>query len=107
MRISAKQLARFVAIRSSEPLGSSMLTFDLNAEIERLPEEDVWQTARNSKMLVKHADVRMVLTVLKSKARLHEHKAAGRISVQTVASHIRMHVESEVLWSSCGTFAGT
>ena len=39
----------------------------------------------------------VVLTVLKSNARLHEHKAAGRISVQTIAGHIRMHVESKAL----------
>ena len=45
---------------------------------------------------MKHPDFRVVLTVLKSQARLHEHKAAGRISVQTVAGHIRMHVEGKV-----------
>ena len=39
----------------------------------------------------------VVLTVLKSNARLHERKAAGRISVQTIAGHIRMHVESKAL----------
>ena len=38
----------------------------------------------------------MVLTVLKSSAQLHEHKAAGRISVQAVAGHIRMHVQDKV-----------
>jgi hypothetical protein len=32
----------------------------------------------------------------KTDARLYEHKAAGRISVQTVAGHIPMHVESKV-----------
>jgi len=41
-------------------------------------------------------DFRVVLTVLKSNARLHEHKAAGRISVQAVKGHIRMHVEGNV-----------
>ena len=73
-----------------------MLSFDLNAEIEQLRKEDAWQGGRNSKTLVKHPDFRVVLTVLKSRARLHEHKAAGRISVQTIAGHIRMHVESTV-----------
>lgn len=73
-----------------------MLSFDLNAEIEQLRKEDAWQGGRNSKTLVKHADFRVVLTVLKSGARLHEHRAPGRISVQTVAGHIRMHVEGKV-----------
>ena len=52
---------------------------------------------RNSKTLVKHSDFRVVLTVLKSNARLHEHKAAGRISVQAIAGHIRMHVQDKVI----------
>jgi quercetin dioxygenase-like cupin family protein len=74
-----------------------MLTFDLNEEIERLREENTWQGGRNSKTLVKNADFRIVLTVLQANARLHEHKAAGRISVQTIAGHIRIHVEDTVV----------
>ena len=35
----------------------------------------------------------VVLTALKSNARLHEHKAFGRISVHAIAGHIRMHVQ--------------
>jgi quercetin dioxygenase-like cupin family protein len=73
-----------------------MLSFDLQAEVEQLRKEEAWQGGRNSKTLVKHPDFRVVLTVLKSGARLHEHKAAGRISVQTLAGHIRMHVEDRV-----------
>jgi quercetin dioxygenase-like cupin family protein len=73
-----------------------MLAFDLNAEIERLRKEDAWQGGRNSKTLIKNADFRIVLTVLRPGARLHEHKAAGRISVQTFTGHIRMHVEDRV-----------
>lgn len=38
----------------------------------------------------------MVLTVQKSHARLHEPKAAGRISVQAVAGHVRMHVQDMI-----------
>jgi quercetin dioxygenase-like cupin family protein len=96
MSDSPKQPASSAAIRSPGPLESPILSFDVNAEIERLRGENAWQGGRNSKTLVKHPDFRVVLTVLKSKARLHEHKAAGRISVQTVAGHIRMHVESKV-----------
>jgi quercetin dioxygenase-like cupin family protein len=91
-----KQLAGSAAIRSPGPLKSPMLSFDLNAEIERLRSENAWQGGRNSKTLVKHPDFRVVLTVLKSNARLHEHKAAGRISMQAIAGHIRMHVQDKV-----------
>jgi quercetin dioxygenase-like cupin family protein len=84
------------ALRSPGPLESPILSFDLSGEIERLRGENAWQGGRNSKTLVKHSDFRVVLTVLKSNARLHEHKAAGRISVQAVAGHIRMHVQDKV-----------
>lgn len=95
MKTVAKQPTRSGAIRPPGPLGNPILTFDLNGEIERLRKEDAWQGGRNSKTLVKHPDFRIVLTVLHSKALLHEHMAAGKISVQVVAGHIRMHVEGQ------------
>jgi quercetin dioxygenase-like cupin family protein len=91
-----KRIGQSVAHRASEPLQSPVLSFDLNDEIKRLREENAWQAGRNSKTLVKHPDFRLVLTVLKSGTRLQEHKAIGRISVQAVAGHIRMHVQDEV-----------
>jgi quercetin dioxygenase-like cupin family protein len=94
---SPKQSASSAAIRSPGPLESPILSFDLNAEIKQLRSENGWQGGRNSKTLVKHPDFRIVLTVLKSDARLHEHKAAGRISVQAIAGHIRMHVQDKVI----------
>jgi len=90
-----KQAPTSGAIRAPGPLENPILSFDLNAEIEQLRREDAWQGGRNSKTLVKHPDFRLVLTVLKSGARLHEHRAAGRISVQAVAGHIQMHVEGK------------
>lgn len=80
------------AIRSPGPLADTMLAFDLGAEIKRLREENAWQGGRDSKTLVKNEDCRIVLTVLQSGALLHEHRASGRISVQTVSGHIHMHV---------------
>jgi quercetin dioxygenase-like cupin family protein len=97
MSDSLKQTASSAAIRSPGPLESPILSFDLNAEIARLRSENAWQGGRNSKTLVKHPDFRVVLTVLKSNARLHEHKAAGRISVQAIAGHIRMHVQEKAI----------
>ncbi|HVA93998.1 MAG TPA: hypothetical protein VNI36_03765 [Candidatus Dormibacteraeota bacterium] len=91
-----KQPASSAALRSPGPLENPILPFDLNSEIEQLRGENAWQGGRNSKTLVKHPDFRVVLTVLKSNARLHEHKAAGRISVQTIAGHIRMHVQDKL-----------
>ncbi len=84
------------AIRPPGPLGNPMLTFDLNAEVKRLREEEAWQGGRNSKTLVKNEDFRIVLVVLEANALLHEHKATGRISVQTLSGHIQMHVQDKV-----------
>lgn len=95
MSDNPKQAGRSAAVRTPGPLECPMLSFDLTAEIERLRREDGWQAGRDSKTLVKHPDFRVVLTVLKSGARLHEHRAAGRISVHTIAGHIRMHVDSK------------
>jgi hypothetical protein len=93
MNDSPKQPASSAAIRSPGPLEGPILSFDLNAEIERLRGENAWQGGRNSKTLAKHPDFRVVLAVLKSNARLHEHKAPGRISVRAIAGHTRMHVQ--------------
>lgn len=89
---AAENASRSGALRSPGPLGNPVLDFDLKAEISALRAENAWQGGRNSKTLVKHPDFRIVLTVLQAGARLHEHKAAGRISVQTLEGHIRMHV---------------
>ena len=97
MSDSPKQSVGSAAIRSPGPLESPVLSFDLNAEMTRLRGENAWQGGRNSKTLVKHPDFRVVLTVLKSNARLHEHRAAGRISVQAIAGHIRMHVQDKMI----------
>ena len=97
MSDSPKQSVGSAAIRSPGPLESPVLSFDLNSEIARLRGENAWQGGRNSKTLVKHPDFRVVLTVLKSNARLHEHRAAGRISVQAIAGHIRMHVQEKTI----------
>ncbi len=87
--------ARSAAVRTPGPLKSPMLSFDLHAEIEQLRREEGWQAGRDSRTLVKHPDFRVVLTVLKSGARLHEHRAAGRISVQTLVGQIRMHADNK------------
>ena len=96
MTDSPKGTGRSAAVRTPGPLEKPMLSFDLNAEIEQLRGEGGWQAGHDSKTLVKYPDLRIVLTVLKSGARLHEHRAAGRISVQTLAGHVRMHADSKI-----------
>ncbi len=76
--------------REPEATSGLMLGFNLAAEISALRDEPAWASGRNAKTLVKYPDLRIVLTVLKRGAVVREHQAAGRISVQTVAGHLRM-----------------
>ncbi len=83
--------------RPPEQLSAPFLEFDLHAQIELLLREEVYRHGHNSKTLAKFPDFRLVLTVIKGGERIHRHAAAGRISVQTVAGHIRMHVGEKLL----------
>ena len=79
------------AARAPDATAGPSLTFDLAQQIRELRQESYWQSGRNSKTLVKYDDFRIVLTALKAKTTIHEHHSAGRISVQTVEGHLRMH----------------
>jgi quercetin dioxygenase-like cupin family protein len=46
---------------------------------------------------VKEHGLSVVLTVMQSGARLQEHKAAGPLSVQTLAGHIRLHAQQDTI----------
>jgi quercetin dioxygenase-like cupin family protein len=79
------------AARTPQATAGPSLTFDLTEQIRELRQEPYWQSGRNSKMLVKHDDFRIVLTALKASTTIHEHHSAGRISVQAIEGHLRMH----------------
>ncbi len=73
------------------------LEFDLPAQIDELRREDAYQRGRAAKTLVKYDDFRVVLTALKAGVRIQEHRTAGRISVQPVTGHIRMHLKGKTV----------
>lgn len=79
------------AARAAESTAGPFLTFDLPEQIRDLRQESYWQSGRNSKTLVKYDDFRIVLTAIRADTTIHEHHSAGRISVQTVEGHLRMH----------------
>ncbi len=76
--------------RVPDPTAGQSLEFELQAEIEKLRREPAYESGRNAKTMVKYEDFRVVLTAIKGGTRIQEHHSAGRISVQTVAGHIRM-----------------
>lgn len=74
-----------------------MFTFDFNAEVGQLLRDIPAGADRNSKMLVKYSDFRLVLIAMKANSRMEEHATPARISVQTVFGHLRMGVGENVL----------
>ncbi len=80
-------------LRPPQQVAGPALTFDLAEEASRLRAEEAWhQGTNNAKTLVKEPDFRIVLIVVKRGARLQEHRASGRISVQTLSGHVRLHL---------------
>jgi quercetin dioxygenase-like cupin family protein len=75
-------------------LSVPVLQFDLGEEIGQQQKEDSWLhgIGRSSKTLVKHDDLRIVLISMKANTQMHEHKAAARISVQTLTGHVHLRV---------------
>lgn len=80
-------------------LSGSVLQFGLASELDELHRDEAWlqPTGRSSKTLVKYPDLRIVLIAMKANTRMHEHTAAGRISVHTLNGHIRLHLPERVV----------
>lgn len=73
-------------------------TFDLKAEAERLFNEGAWNASgRVSKVLLKRADIRLVLFVMKANAFLDEHKTQAAITVQTISGRIQMEMHARTV----------
>lgn len=70
-------------------LAAAVLTLDLNREIEQLRSEGRWQSGHTAKTLAKYPDLRVVLIVMKAGGRMEQHRAEGRISIQTLDGEIR------------------
>ncbi len=83
--------------RPPEQLEGPFLEMDLSTEIELLRSEEAYQRGHNAKTLARYPDFRIVLTAIRARDRIREHAAAGRISVQTVAGRLRMHVGKKLL----------
>lgn len=95
-RVSPKPRAGHESIEGM--LDQAYLKFDLPGEISQLHQDEAWKqpAGRSSKTLVKHPDLRIVLIAMRSGSRMHEHTAAARISVHTLAGHVRLHLPHRV-----------
>jgi quercetin dioxygenase-like cupin family protein len=72
-------------------MSSPFLEFDLTSEVDRLHRESTWTTGQNARTLIKYDDLRVVLMALKVGARIPEHKANGRSSIQVLSGHVRLN----------------
>ena len=72
-------------------LTGAALKFDLTGEVRELKHEETWaRTGQNAKTLVKHPDFRIVLIALRAGARIQEHQAGGRVSIQCLSGRLRL-----------------
>ena len=80
-------------------LNRPVLLFDLARELDQLHRDESWHhpAGRSSKTLVKYPDLRILLIAMKANTRMHEHVAAGRISVQSLHGHIRLHLSARIV----------
>jgi quercetin dioxygenase-like cupin family protein len=84
--------------RSAHPLVGPVLSFDLAHEIAVLQQEASWQRGdRNARTLVQEPGLRIVLTVLKAGARIHEHKTDRPVMIQTLQGYVRVASRGETI----------
>ena len=82
----------------ANPLATPEMQFDLAAEADRLQREDAYaRTGRNGITLVKHPDLRVVLTALRAKTRIEGHHTGGRVTVHALSGTLRLRVAGKTI----------
>ena len=82
--------------RPEPRVARSILSFDLAGEIEALRDEPVWRSkGHNAKTLVKRADSKIVLTLLREGQHLKEHAVDASVTIQVLAGRIRLNIGAE------------
>lgn len=64
---------------------------DIEKELDVLRRSSEWHSGLARKVLVRYPNFHITLRAMKAGACIPEHQNPGRISVQTVHGHIRMH----------------
>lgn len=91
---NAVQQASSASALASMPVSSTEL--DLESEIAQLHRSPEWSTGIARKVLVQYPDLQITLRIMKAHTRIPKHHNSGRICVQTVQGHVRLHAESQV-----------
>jgi quercetin dioxygenase-like cupin family protein len=80
-----------------QPLSGEFAELDLAAELAALHREPGWTSnGHNAKTLVKYPSLRVVLITLRERGRIPGHETDGRITIQTVSGHLRVHAAERV-----------
>jgi quercetin dioxygenase-like cupin family protein len=66
--------------------------FDLTQEIETAERNRPWPSGHHAKMLFKKHDLRVLLILLESNARMNEHHADGTLTLQVLKGRLRVNV---------------
>jgi quercetin dioxygenase-like cupin family protein len=84
-------------------MAAPFLEFDLDREIDQLHREPEWQSGQNARTLVKYDDFRIVLTALRARVRISEHRTDGRLSIHTLRGHIQMRASGRTFDLAAGS----
>lgn len=69
--------------------------FDLSSEALDMAVRKPWPQGMTSKLLLKADDFRIVLIAMEARARMKDHHADGRISIQPLTGSVLVHVEGQ------------
>lgn len=81
---------------SKRPLDAPMLNFDLTSMIERIKQEDEWNTGtHNAITIMKTAAMRIVLIAMHAGNEIKMHQSEGPISVYVIDGLLQFNTEKE------------
>ncbi len=69
---------------------------DLFRELEELRNSPEWSSGIARKVLIRYPDFQITLRRMKANTRIPDHHNPGRICIQTIFGHIRMHAEDKL-----------
>ncbi len=92
--------------REPRPMMEQLLVFDLLGEIDQLKAEPEWEDGdRNSRMLAKDVDFRVLLTALKPGATIQEKDGDSRVSVQVIEGTVAARMRAATTEVTAGQLA--
>lgn len=82
--------------RDARPMMEPLLVYSLADEIGQLRDEEPWRSGdRNSRTLAKEVDFRVVLSVLRDGATLHEEDGDARTSLHVLEGRATLSLDAE------------